>query len=124
MIIVEGDSAFSSARNSRDHATQGIFPIRGKMPNVFTKSENDILKNEEAAAILTIIGAGYGKKFDLSKCKVDRVIILADADPDGAHIRTLVLRFLAMYCKPLCTHRQSICRYATIIWHRTKIEEK
>lgn len=101
LIIVEGDSAFSSARNSRDHATQGIFPIRGKMPNVFTKSENDILKNEEAAAILTIIGAGYGKKFDLSKCKVDRVIILADADPDGAHIRTLVLRFLAMYCKPL-----------------------
>lgn len=101
LIIVEGDSAFSSARNSRDHTTQGIFPIRGKMPNVFVKSESDVLKNEEVAAILTIIGAGYGKRFDLNKCKVDRVIIMADADPDGAHIRTLVLRFLAMYCKPL-----------------------
>ena len=101
LIIVEGDSAFSSARNSRDHATQGVFPIRGKIPNVFTKSEADILKNEEISGILTIIGAGYGKKFDLNKCKVERVIIMADADPDGAHIRTLVLRFLAMYCRPL-----------------------
>lgn len=101
LLIVEGDSAFSSARNSRDHATQGVFPIRGKIPNVFTKSEADILKNEEVSAILTIIGAGYGRKFDLNKCKVDRVIIMADADPDGAHIRTLVLRFLAVYCRPL-----------------------
>lgn len=101
LVIVEGDSALGSARNVRDQATQGIFPIRGKMPNVFEKSRTDVLANAEVAGILTIIGGGYGKNFDLEKCKVDRVIIMADADPDGAHIRTLVLRFLAMYCKPL-----------------------
>lgn len=101
LIIVEGDSAMGSARNSRDQATQGIFPIRGKLPNVFKKSTKKVLENEEISSILTIIGAGYGKNFDLSKCKVSKVIIMADADPDGAHIRTLVLRFLAMYCKPL-----------------------
>ena len=101
LIIVEGDSAFGSARNVRDQATQGIFPVRGKIPNVFEKSRADILANAEIAGILTIIGAGYGKAFDLDKCKVERVIIMADADPDGAHIRTLLLRFLAMYCKPL-----------------------
>ena len=101
LVIVEGDSAFGSARNVRDQATQGIFPIRGKMPNVFEKSRADVLANAEVAGILTIIGGGYGKNFDLDKCKVDRVIIMADADPDGAHIRTLVLRFLAVYCKPL-----------------------
>ena len=106
LVIVEGDSAFGSARNVRDQATQGIFPIRGKMPNVFEKSRADVLANAEVAGILTIIGGGYGKNFDLDKCKVDRVIIMADADPDGAHIRTLVLRFLAVYCKPLRWHKE------------------
>lgn len=101
LVIVEGDSAFGSARNVRDQNTQGIFPIRGKMPNAFTKSKEKMLSNEEVAAILTIIGAGYGKNFDLNKCKVSRVIILADADPDGAHIRSLVLAFLAVFCRPL-----------------------
>lgn len=101
LIIVEGDSAFGSARNVRDQERQGIFPIRGKMPNVFEKSRTEVLGNAEVAGILTVIGGGYGKSFDLSKCKVDKVIIMADADPDGAHIRTLVLRFLAMYCRPL-----------------------
>lgn len=101
LVIVEGDSAFGSARNVRDQATQGIFPIRGKLPNVFEKSRAEVLANAEIAGILTIIGGGYGKAFELDKCRVDRVIIMADADPDGAHIRTLVMRFLAMYCKPL-----------------------
>lgn len=101
LIIVEGDSAFGAARNVRDAATQGIMPIRGKLPNVFEKSRAEILSNAEIAGMLTIMDAGYGKNFDLDKCKVDRVIIMADADPDGAHIRTLVLRFLFMYCKPL-----------------------
>ena len=101
LIIVEGDSAFGSARNSRDHACQGIFPIRGKLPNVFEKSRAEVLANAEVAGIITIIGAGYGKAFDLSKCRVSRVIIMADADPDGAHIRTLVLRLLFLYCRPL-----------------------
>jgi len=101
LVIVEGDSAFGSARNVRDQATQGIFPIRGKLPNVFEKSRAEVLANAEIAGILAIIGGGYGKAFELDKCRVDRVIIMADADPDGAHIRTLVMRFLAMYCKPL-----------------------
>ena len=101
LIIVEGDSAFGSARNVRDQATQGIYPIRGKLPNVFEKTRAEVLANVEIAGIITIIGAGYGKSFDLSKSRVKRVIIMADADPDGAHIRTLVLRFLAMYCRPL-----------------------
>lgn len=101
LIIVEGDSAYGSARNSRNHETQGIYPIRGKMPNVFVKSKAEIMKNAECTGILNILDAGWGDNFDLSKCKVDRVIIMADADADGAHIRTLVLRFLSLYCRPL-----------------------
>ena len=98
LIIVEGDSAFGSARNVRDQARQGILPSRGKIPNAFDKSKNEVLKNDELSGVLSIMDAGYGKNFDLNKCKVDRVIIMADADPDGAHIRTLWLRFFILYC--------------------------
>lgn len=101
LVIVEGDSAAGSARNSRDNNTQGIFPIKGKIPNVFTKSPKSVLSNAEISGILSIIGAGYGKKFDITKSKVDKVIIMADADPDGAHIRSLCLAFFAVYCRPL-----------------------
>ena len=101
LIIVEGDSAFGSARNVRDQAHQGIFPSRGKIPNVFEKSKTEVLKNEELSGVLHIMDAGYGRNFNLDKCKVDKVIIMADADPDGAHIRTLWLRFFMMYCAPL-----------------------
>ena len=101
LIIVEGDSAFGSAENSRDTLTQGIYPIRGKLPNAFEKSQHDMLNNEEVSSILQIIGGGYGKNFDISKINVSKVIIMADADPDGAHIRTLVLRMLAIYARPL-----------------------
>ena len=101
LIIVEGDSAGGLARIVRDHAHQGILPTRGKIPNVFEHSKADILKNEELSGVLHIMDAGYGKNFDLNKCKIDRVIIMADADPDGAHIRTLWLNFFMMYCAPL-----------------------
>jgi DNA gyrase/topoisomerase IV subunit B len=101
LIIVEGDSAFGAARNVRDQSHQGIFPSRGKIPNVFEKSKAEVLKNEELSGVLHIMDAGYGKSFNLAKCKVDKVIIMADADPDGAHIRTLWLRFFMMYCAPL-----------------------
>ena len=101
LVIVEGDSAFGAARNSRDAKHQGIFPIRGKLPNAFEKTTKSMLENAEIAAILSIIGAGYGRNFNIDKCKVSRVIIMADADPDGAHIRTLVLVFLLLYCRPL-----------------------
>ena len=100
-FIVEGDSAFGSARDSRNAEFQGIYPIRGKIANAMTKSRSAILNNAECSGILNIIGGGYGKNFDLSKVKVDKVIIMSDADPDGAHIRTLLLVFLALYCRPL-----------------------
>ena len=103
LIIVEGDSALGSAKNSRDVSKQGIFPIRGKVPNAFKSSKASFLSNQEIASIITIIGGGYGKNFDLSKVKFDKIIFLADADPDGAHINTLLLRFFLLYMPELIT---------------------
>lgn len=82
LVIVEGDSALGSAKNSRDSSCQGIFPIRGKIPNAFKTGKASFLANQEIASIITIIGGGYGKNFDLSKVKFDKIIFLADADPD------------------------------------------
>lgn len=101
LIIVEGDSALGSAKNSRDVYKQGIFPIRGKLPNAFKEPKAKFLANQEIASIITIIGAGYGKNFDLSKCKFEKIIFLSDADPDGSHIRTLLLRFFMVYMPEL-----------------------
>ena len=101
LIIVEGDSALGSARNSRDAKVQGIFPIRGKIPNAYKTSRATFLANQEIASIITIIGGGYGKNFELDKVKFDKIIFLADADPDGAHIDTLLLRFFLMYLPEL-----------------------
>ena len=103
LIIVEGDSALGSAKNSRDYTCQGIFPIRGKIPNAFKESKAKFLANQEIASIITIIGGGYGKNFDISKVKFDKIIFLADADPDGSHINTLLLRFFIMYMPELIT---------------------
>lgn len=104
LIIVEGDSAFGSTRNSRCHLRQGLFPIKGKIPNAFSTTKQKFLENEEIASLITIIGCGYGKNFDISKCKWDKIICLADSDPDGSHIRALILRFILLYCTPLITH--------------------
>lgn len=82
LIIVEGDSALGSAKNSRDVSRQGIFPIRGKIPNAFKESKAKFLANNEIASIITIIGGGYGKNFNINKVKFDKIIFLADADPD------------------------------------------
>ena len=101
LIIVEGDSAFGSARNSRDPNTQGIMPVRGKLPNAFEKTIVEMLNNPEVAGILHILGCGYGKNFDITKCKFKKIIFMADADPDGAHIRTLLLRIFLVFCRPL-----------------------
>lgn len=101
LIIVEGDSALGSAKNSRDHTKQGIFPIRGKIPNCFKTSKASFLANQEIASIITIIGGGYGKNFDISKVKFEKIIFMADADPDGAHIDSLLLRFFLMYMPEL-----------------------
>ena len=101
LIIVEGDSALGSTKNSRDSSRQGIFPIRGKLPNAFKDPKAKFLANQEIASIITIIGGGYGKNFDLSKVKFEKIIFLADADPDGAHIDTLLLRFFLVYMPQL-----------------------
>lgn len=101
LIIVEGDSALGSAKNSRDYVKQGIFPIRGKIPNAFKTAKASFLANQEIASIITIIGGGYGKNFDINKVKFDKIIFLADADPDGAHIDSLLLRFFLMYMPEL-----------------------
>lgn len=101
LFIVEGDSAAGNARNRRDNDSQGIFPIRGKIISALAKKREDVLKNEEVASIISIIGAGYGKNFDISKCNWERVVICTDADPDGAHIRTLLLSFFLLYMEPL-----------------------
>lgn len=101
LIIVEGDSALGSAKNSRDVTKQGIFPIRGKIPNAMKTAKAKFLANQEIASIITIIGGGYGKNFDINKVKLDKVIFLADADPDGSHIDSLLLRFFIMYMPDL-----------------------
>lgn len=97
LIIVEGDSAGGSLKNSRDDVRQGVFPIRGKMPNPFTIKREKYLANAEVAGIISIIGGGYGKNFDINKVIWDKIIIGADADPDGKHIRVLLLKLFLLF---------------------------
>lgn len=102
LIICEGDSAAGSAKNSRCHLRQGIFPIRGKVKNAMQHKRKEILSNEEAAGILAIIGAGCGtKNFDINKVKWDKVIFGTDADVDGAHISCLLLNLFLIFCPEL-----------------------
>lgn len=98
LFIVEGDSALGSARSARNVENQGIFPIRGKILNVFQATPQKIAANAEVMGIVHIIGAGYGKNFDLSKVKFKKIIFMTDADNDGAHIADLLLlMFLKMF---------------------------
>lgn len=101
LILVEGDSAKSPCQTARDPKRQGIFPLRGKFKNAFSYSKKDFFNNEEAKAIYTILGCGEGKKCDPKKCPFDKIILMADADPDGLHIRTLLLKMFLVYYKPL-----------------------
>lgn len=101
IFIVEGESAGGSAKQARNRQFQAILPIRGKIINVEKAGMVKILKNEEIKAIISAIGAGIDKNFDLSKMRYSRVIIMSDADVDGLHIRTLLLAFFYRHMRPL-----------------------
>ena len=97
LFIVEGDSALGTAKLGRDSEYQALLPIRGKILNVQKASISDMLSNAECASIIQVIGAGSGRSFDLSTARYGKVIIMADADVDGAHIRTLLLTLFFRY---------------------------
>jgi DNA gyrase subunit B len=97
LFIVEGDSALGTAKLGRDSEFQALLPIRGKILNVQKASVADMLSNAECASIIQVIGAGSGRSFDLEQARYGKVIIMADADVDGAHIRTLLLTLFMRY---------------------------
>ena len=101
LFIVEGDSALGTAKLARDSEFQALLPIRGKILNVQKASLADMLKNAECAAIIQVIGAGSGTSFDLDAARYQRVILMSDADVDGAHIRTLLLTLFHRYLHPM-----------------------
>jgi len=101
LFVVEGDSALGTAKLARDSEFQALLPIRGKILNVQKASLTDMLKNAECAAIIQVIGAGSGAAFDLDSARYQRIIFMADADVDGAHIRCLLLTLFHRYMRPL-----------------------
>ncbi len=101
LFLVEGDSALGTAKMARNSEFQALLPLRGKILNVQKSSLADMLKNAECAAIIQVLGAGSGSTFDLDAARYQRVILMSDADVDGAHIRTLLLTLFHRYLRPM-----------------------
>lgn len=101
LFIVEGDSALGTAKSARDSEFQALLPIRGKILNVQKASITDMLKNAECANIIQVIGAGSGRTFDIEQARYGKIVMMTDADVDGAHIRTLLLTLFHRYMRPL-----------------------
>jgi len=101
LFIVEGDSALGTAKLARNSEYQALLPIRGKILNVQKASVSDMLSNTECASIIQVVGAGSGRSFDLDSARYGKIILMSDADVDGAHIRTLLLTLFFRYMRPM-----------------------